>query len=166
MTDLKTPAVTTHDFRRALGRFASGLTVISGKEDGEPVGFTCQAFYSVSEDPPLVSFSVMRTSTSWPRIRRSGRFAVNLLAEDQHDLAATFARSGTDKWRDVNWNPSLLGNPLIYGGLCWIDCELYAEYEAGDHHIVIGRVNQVSPPSETAAGQPLIYYQGNFHNLR
>ena len=84
-------------FRDTLGHYASGITVISGLEGGEPVGFTCQSFYSVSIDPPLVSFSVMLTSTTYPRIKQSGRFAVNVLAHDQHHVSNQFARKGTDK---------------------------------------------------------------------
>ena len=100
-------------FRDTLGHYASGITIVSGIDDGEPIGFTCQSFFSVSIEPPLISFSVMKTSTTYPRIAATGRFAVNVLAHDQHTIANQFARSGTDKWAGVAWNPAASGNPII-----------------------------------------------------
>ena len=114
-------------FRDTLGHYASGITVISGLEADEPVGFTCQSFYSVSIDPPLVSFSVMLTSTTYPRIKQSGRFAVNVLAHDQLHVSNQFARKGTDKWAGIEWSPAASGNPVIQDTLMWVDCELWNE---------------------------------------
>ncbi|WOQ69378.1 flavin reductase family protein [Microbacterium limosum] len=152
-------------FRDALGHYASGLTVVTGTDEGEPVGFTCQSFSSVSIDPPLVMFSVMRTSTSYPRIAATGRFAVNVLAHDQHALSSRFARSGTDKWSGVLWRPSPGGNPLIDDTLLWVDCDLWAEHEAGDHLIVIGRVRELSPLAADGRG-PLVFFRGAYRHLR
>ncbi|MFX7832959.1 flavin reductase family protein, partial [Acinetobacter baumannii] len=85
------------------GHYASGITVITSHVDGEPIGFTCQSFYSVSMSPPLVSFSVKRSSYSYPRIRQAGRFAVNILSGEQVGISDQFARQGEDKWRGVEW---------------------------------------------------------------
>src|SRR3954467_14486817 len=84
-------------FRDVLGRFASGVTVVAGVSNGEPVGMTCQSFSSVSLSPPLVLFCPAKTSRAWPLIRRAGFFCVNLLADDQHDLSNDMATKGSDK---------------------------------------------------------------------
>ncbi|MCR2765083.1 flavin reductase family protein [Microbacterium sp. zg.B48] len=151
-------------FREALSHYASGLTVVTGIDDDGPVGFTCQSFYSVSMDPPLVSISVMRTSDSYPRLRRSGRFAVNVLSAAQQPLSEQFARKGVDRWTGVGWTQSPSGNPLLRESLLWVDCELWAEHEAGDHLIVIGHVQNLGR-AEPAAAAPLIFYRGRYHEL-
>lgn len=151
-------------FREALGHYASGITVITSHTDDEPIGFTCQSFYSVSMNPPLVSFSVMASSASYPRIRQAGRFAVNILAGEQVEISNQFARRGTDKWHKVQWQPSPLGNPIIAGSLHWIDCEIHAEYAAGDHLIVIGEVKALNV-QQTTPSQPLLYFKGQYCNL-
>jgi flavin reductase (DIM6/NTAB) family NADH-FMN oxidoreductase RutF len=151
-------------FREALGHYASGITVITSQIDGEPIGFTCQSFYSLSMSPPLVSFSVMSGSASYPKIRQAGRFAVNILSDEQVEISNQFARRGADKWHGVERQESPLGNPIIAGSLHWLDCEIYAEHAAGDHLIVIGEVKALSR-QEAAATQPLIYFKGQYRNI-
>ncbi|WP_165856588.1 flavin reductase family protein [Marinobacter sp. JSM 1782161] len=151
-------------FREALGHFASGVTVITSLVDNEPIGFTCQSFYSVSTNPPLVSFSVMSSSYSYPKIRRAGRFAVNILSDEQARLSSQFARQGADKWLGVEWQASPLRNPIIGGSLHWLDCEIHAEHAVGDHLIVIGEVKALNR-QETAATQPLLYFKGQYRDL-
>jgi 3-hydroxy-9,10-secoandrosta-1,3,5(10)-triene-9,17-dione monooxygenase reductase component len=152
-------------FRTALGHYASGLTIVSGLHAQGPVGFTCQSFYSVSIAPPLVSFSVMRDSTTYPPMRATGRLAVNILAHDQRGLANQFARKGTDKWANVEWTETPAGSPMIQGALLCLDCEVHAEHEAGDHVVVIARVIGL----QSAAVQypsPLLYFRGQYAHLR
>ncbi|QBR02281.1 flavin reductase family protein [Paraburkholderia pallida] len=161
---LSSNAIEPLSFREALGHYASGITVITSHVDGEPVGFTCQSFYSVSMSPPLVSFSVMSSSGSYPKIRRAGRFAVNILSDEQVRISNQFARRGTDKWHGVEWQESPLGNPVIAGSLHWLDCEIYAEHAAGDHLIVIGEVKALNL-QEAAATQPLLYFKGQYCNI-
>ncbi|AKC69535.1 flavin reductase family protein [Pandoraea oxalativorans] len=161
---LPSPAIEPLRFREALGHYASGITIITSHIDDEPLGFTCQSFYSVSTNPPLVSFSVMATSDSYPRIRQAGRFAVNILSEAQAEISNQFARRGTDKWRGVDWQTSPLGNPIIPGSLHWLDCEIYGEYAAGDHVIVIGEVKALDAQGSTA-NQPLLYFKGQYRNI-
>lgn len=151
-------------FRDTLSHYASGITIVSGVEEAGPVGFTCQSFYSVSMDPPLVSFSVMTSSTTYPRIREVGRFCVNVLSYDQDHLSNQFAKRGTDKWAGIDWAPSSAGNPIIAGSAMWLDCETYAEYEAGDHYIVVGHVNEMSP-AEWHTRDPLLYFKGKYRHL-
>ncbi|POA59871.1 MULTISPECIES: flavin reductase family protein [Pseudomonas] len=157
-------AIEPMSFREALGHYASGITVITSHIDGEPIGFTCQSFYSVSMSPPLVSFSVMSSSASYPRIRQAGRFVVNILSGEQVSISNQFARRGTDKWRGVQWQESPLGNPIIAGSLHWLDCEIHAEHTAGDHLIVIGEVKALNL-QEAAATQPLLYFKGQYCNI-
>ncbi|PYC17726.1 flavin reductase family protein [Pseudomonas mosselii] len=151
-------------FREALGHYASGITVITSHSDGEPLGFTCQSFYSVSMNPPLVSFSVMSSSASYPGIRQAGRFAVNILSGEQVGISNQFARRGTDKWQGIEWQTSPLGNPIIAGSLHWLDCEIHAEHAAGDHLIVIGEVKALNVQDADAA-QPLLYFKGQYRSL-
>ncbi|GAA4028482.1 flavin reductase family protein [Arthrobacter methylotrophus] len=152
-------------FRDTLGHYASGITIISGIDEEGPIGFTCQSFYSVSTEPPLVSFSVMTNSTTYPRLRETGKFVVNVLAQDQHTISNQFARKGTDKWAGIEWSQTVAGNPVIADTLMWLDCDIWAEHGAGDHYIVIGRVNEMSPASwHTAA--PLLYFKGEYRHLR
>jgi len=150
--------------REALGHYASGITVITSHLDDQPIGFTCQSFHSVSISPPLVSFSVMRTSASYPGIRQAGRFAVNILSGEQVGISNQFARRGADKWHGVHWQPSPLGNPVIAGSLHWLDCAIHAEYPVGDHLIVIGEVKALDLQQANSA-QPLLYFKGQYCNL-
>lgn len=151
-------------FRDALGLYAAGITVITGLDEHGPIGFTCQSFYSVSTSPPLISFSVMKTSTTYPRIRRTGKFAVNVLAHHQQGVSNQFARTGTDKWAGIRWSPTLAGNPVLEDTLMWLDCRIWAEHDAGDHLIVLGRVTEMSPATRHAH-DPLLYFQGRYRHL-
>lgn len=164
---LTSTAIAPLRFREALGHYASGITIITSHSDGEPIGFTCQSFHSVSMSPPLVSFSVMSSSASYPAIRQAGRFAVNILSDAQVDISNQFARRGTDKWRGIAWQASPLGNPIIAGSLHWLDCEIYAEHVAGDHLIVIGEVKalHLQEAAATATRQPLLYFRGQYCHI-
>lgn len=151
-------------FRDTLGHYPSGITIVATHDGDRPVGFTCQSFYSISMEPPLISFGVMKTSTSYPAIREQGLFSVNVLSADQSAVSNQFARSGTDKWQKIEWDVSRAGNPLIRGSLMWLDCSIHAEYEVGDHFMVVGRVNDASETAgENAA--PLLYYRGRYRQL-
>jgi flavin reductase (DIM6/NTAB) family NADH-FMN oxidoreductase RutF len=151
-------------FRDALGHYASGITVITGIDGQGPIGFTCQSFYSVSATPPLISFSVMKTSTTYPRIQRAGAFAVNVLARDQQNVSNQFAKSGTDKWAGIGWSRTGAGTPVLDNSVMWLDCEIWAEHDAGDHLIVLGRVNEMSPVDQRP-NDPLLYYKGQYRYL-
>ncbi|MDN5913692.1 MAG: flavin reductase family protein [Pseudonocardia sp.] len=154
-------AIDPRAFRDTVGHYAAGITIIASVHCDEPVGFTCQSFYSVSLDPPLVSFSVKHDSTSYPRIRETGRFAVNVLARPQQELSSQFSRSGADKWAGVRWSRTPKRNPAIDDCLVWLDCTIEDEHPAGDHLIVIGRVEGAGPP-ERGGGEPLLYFRGGY----
>ena len=145
--------------RDVLGHFVSGVVVVTSNGPDGPVGFTCQSFASLSLDPPLLTFSPARTSTTWPRIREIGTFCVNILAADHQHYSAGFARSGTDKFASVAWEPAPSGAPVLGGISAWIDCSLEREYDGGDHTIVVGRVHSLrADPGQL----PLLFYRGGY----
>ncbi|MFE7927242.1 flavin reductase family protein [Streptomyces sp. NPDC057456] len=164
------------EFRRVLGSFASGVTVVTApavegeRGDGDrgegagagPAGFACQSFSSLSLDPPLVAFMVGRTSTTWPRIARAGVFCVNVLSAGQAGLCRAFAASGTDKFAGVAHDAApVSGAPRLTGTLAWIDCTVHAVHTGGDHLVVVGRVNALGA-GECADEPPLLFHRGRF----
>jgi 3-hydroxy-9,10-secoandrosta-1,3,5(10)-triene-9,17-dione monooxygenase reductase component len=158
--DSEESAARARRFRDVLGRFASGVTVVTSISSDEPVGLTCQSFMSVSLDPPLVLFSPAKTSRAWPLIQRAGRFCVNFLAADQAELSNTMASRGADKFAGVAWEPSPeTGSPLLPGALGYVDCSVHRVHEAGDHYVVIGEVVDLAVRSE---GDPLLFFQGAY----
>ena len=155
-------AVDSATFRAVLGRFCSGITVITALGPDGPLGLTCQSFSSLSLDPPLVLFSPARASTSWPRIREVGRLCVNVLAEEHSGLSAAMARSGSDKFAGARWDASPLGAPRLEGAVAWLDCVVEAEHDGGDHTIVVAAVLGLSA---SLSARPLLYYRGQYATL-
>ncbi|MDA8043972.1 MAG: flavin reductase family protein [Actinomycetota bacterium] len=149
------------EYRAVLGHFASGITLITGLWEMQPVGLTCQSFFSVSLDPPLIAISPGRSSTSWPLISSGGSFCVNVLTDDQEALARSFAQSGSDKFAGVGWAAGSGGVPRIEGALAWLDCRIRDIYEAGDHWLVTAEVIQLAH----GTGQPLLFYRGGFASV-
>lgn len=148
------------EFRRVLGHFATGITVITAYDEDGPAGFACQSFASLSLDPPLVAFMVARTSTTWPRIARAGSFCVNVLAAHQGELCRAFAVSGADKFAGVPHTGSpVTGSPLLEGVPAWIDCMIQTVHTGGDHLVVVGRVEALGAEEE---GEPLLFHRGRF----
>ena len=146
-------------FRQVLGHFPTGVTVITAKTDDGPAGLAVGSFFSVSLDPPLVGFCPGKSSSSWPRIEATGHFCVNILAEDQEDVARVFAGKGEDKFQSVGWKPAATGSPVIRDVLAWIDCALEDVHDAGDHYIVTGRVRELKVERE---GHPLVFFRGGY----
>lgn len=146
-------------YRAVLGHFATGVTIIAAMDDDRPAGLSVNSFTSVSLEPPLVAFCVAKRSSSWPRIRDAGRFTVSILSEDQEELSRVFATSGADKFRGVAWWAGPSGGPVIAGAVAWIDCIVEAEHEAGDHLIVVGRVQELDVADDS---KPLIFYRGGY----
>ncbi|MCM9080185.1 flavin reductase family protein [Streptomyces spororaveus] len=158
--------VSPTEFRAVLGNFASGVTVITappGEDEDGPAGFACQSFASLSLDPPLVTFMVARTSTTWPRIARAGVFCVNILGAEQGELCRSFAVSGADKFAGVTHTPApVTGSPQLDAVPAWIDCRIQAVHTGGDHLIVVGRVVAMGAAGE---GEPLLFHKGRFGRL-
>ena len=147
------------EMRRVMGQFASGVTIVTGTDDGEPVGFACQSFASVSLEPPLVLFCAGVGGTSWPRIRRGGRFSVNVLAEEQQDLCARFGSRTGRRFEGLDWTPSRWGTPSLPGVLARVHCEIDAVHRAGDHDVVIGAVDELEWVGHT---DPMVFFRGAF----
>ena len=146
-------------YRHALGHFCTGVTVITGAENGRPAGFACQAFAALSLTPPLVLFCPSASSRTWPAIATSGTFCVNVLAAGQQEIARRFGVSGADKFAGLSWSPSPSGAPILAGALTWVECAVEAVHEAGDHYLVVGRVTELGP---CQPGQPLLFYRGRY----
>jgi 3-hydroxy-9,10-secoandrosta-1,3,5(10)-triene-9,17-dione monooxygenase reductase component len=161
--DLEESGAPTFDvahLRQVMGHFATGVTIVTAIDQGEPVGFTAQTFQSLSLEPPLVLFSPNKASSSWPRIQSAKKFAVNILCDTQEALARQFAASGSDKYRGVGWKPGpATGAPILNDVLAWVEGRIIAEHDAGDHTVVIGSVLDMEVVHE---GHPLLFYRGGF----
>lgn len=150
-------------YRRALGTFCSGLTIVTGYDTG-PVGFSCQSFSAISLDPPLIMISPGRSSRTWPRIREVGSCCINVLADNQATLCRSFAVSGAEKFCGVDWRLSTWGSPEIAGCLAWLHCEIEQEIDAGDHTIVLCRLRDVDLPDDDTRA-PLLFHRSRFSTL-
>ncbi|MCG2622599.1 flavin reductase family protein [Arthrobacter sp. I2-34] len=159
-----TLAIDPAQMRQTLGRFPTGVVVVTAQGRSGPAGMTLQSFMSLSLDPPLILLAVARTSKSWPEIATAGRFAVNILAEDQAGLARQFARSGSDKFGGVGHRTAdLTGAPLLKGVIAWIECELHSVHPGGDHDVVVARVLDLGVAEESSA--PLLFCRSAFPRL-
>ncbi len=151
------------EFRTTIGHFATGVVIATGCLEGEPSGFTAQSFSSLSLDPPLVALCPAKTSTSWPKLRESGNFCINILGEDQQFVCDIFAQTGIDKFTEIGWQPGETGSPVLAGVLAYIDCELALEHDAGDHTIAIGRVKDLAVLDANRG--PLMFFRGGHGQL-
>lgn len=150
------------DFRRVVGHFASGVTVVtSQRPDGRPCGLTASAVCSVSLDPTLVLVCVEKSTESHRCIEESGVFAVNVLAGDGQGetLARRFSEPRVeDKFMGIAYHPAHTGAPVLDGALAWLDCRLSDRCTGGDHTIFIGEVMA----ADACEGTPLLYYRGGY----
>ncbi|MBV9193814.1 MAG: flavin reductase family protein [Solirubrobacterales bacterium] len=163
MTTSVTTAFTSKDFRATVGAFATGVTVITTRGEEHAYGMTANAFSSVSLDPPLVLVCVIADSEGSKHIQRNGVFAVNILHADQEPVSRFFASRdrprGRDAFTSVPHRVSATGSPIIQGAVAYLDCNLHAAHEAGDHEIFIGEVLELGFESE---GQPLVFHGGRY----
>lgn len=152
-------------FRQVLGQYPTGVVIVTSvSAQGEALGMTVGSFTSVSLDPPLVAFLPDKASSSWRALRESGpRFCVNVLAAQQEDVCRAVASRKVNKFHDIRWRPSAAGNPVIDGAVAYMDCTLEAIHDAGDHHIVVGRVHDLDL---TGAGHPLLFFRGGYGSFR
>ena len=162
--DLGTPITAAPELLRSVFRqHAAGVAVITAAGPG-PVGFTATSLNSVAAEPPLISFGVGTSSSSWPVLAEAEHVGVHILGEHQQELAATFARSGADRFGpSTDWRSGPEGVPLLAGVVAWLVCRVVARVPAGDHRIVIAEVVAGDPAQE---GRPLVYHQGRFTALR
>ena len=150
-------------FRDTLGRFATGVAFVTAAPDGQPAGLIVNTLTSVSLEPPLVSFCPSRSSLTWQRMRRAGRFAVNVLARQHEQFAKRAAPAGADRFAGLDWESGPHGSPRIPDALAILECQIVAEHPAGDHWIVVGRVDHLSA---AATKEPLVFFAGEFGKLQ
>lgn len=155
---LSSPTIEPRHFRDVMGHLPTGVVVVAGREPGtgNPAGLVVGTFQSLSLDPPLVSFSVATTSSSWPKIRPAGHFSASVLADGQNNVCRALSSKQDDKFSAVGWHESTDGTPHISGAHAWIDCTTVRELEGGDHLIVIAEVRRL----EAGGGTPLVFHRG------
>lgn len=146
-------------FRQVLGHFPTGVTVVTAVVEGEPAGLAVNSFTSVSLEPPLVAVCISTGSATWPRVRATGRFCVNILSQDQEAVSRAFAARSRTRFAGIGHRPAPSGAPILTGVLAWIDCSIDAEHVAGDHVIVVGRVHDLAVLRED---RPLVFYRGGY----
>lgn len=146
-------------YRRCLSQFATGVTVVTARTtEGQLVAMTANSFSSVSLDPPLVSWSVKRTSQSFAAFETAPSFAINILASDQIELSRHFGKSGDDKFDGVEWSPGIDGVPLLTGAAAAIECRCAQHHDGGDHLIMLGSVQRFS----LCEREVLLFVQGRY----
>ena len=155
-------AMDTKKFRQAMGRFATGVTVITtNTHDGVPTGMTCNSFASVSLEPPLVLWSIARTSRNFVTFMAATNFAIHVLAEHQGELCKQFSMREGDRFAGLQMAVGVTGVPLLTDCYARYECQTFARYEAGDHVIVVGQVLAVAEQD----GQPLLFHRGLFPKM-
>ena len=155
--------VIAQDFRDVLSRFASGVTIVTTVYQGRPCGLTASSFSSVSLDPPLVLFCLGKDSTNFDAFMAAESFAFNILSSDQDTLSTRFARKDIERFEGVAFDTWVTGSPVLPGALAALDCTRHAVHDAGDHVIVIGRVQKLGVLAPDA--QPLTYWRGRYRSL-
>ncbi|MEU1308314.1 flavin reductase family protein [Streptomyces cinnamoneus] len=162
--DLAAHRPATPDLLRSVfRRHAAGVAVITA-QGSRPAGFTATSLTSVAAEPPLISFGVGTGSSSWPVLAGAEHVGVHILGEHQQELAATFARSGADRFAPpTRWSAGPHGVPVLDGVLAWMVCRVVARVPAGDHRLVLAEAVAGDP---TGDGRPLLYHQGRFNGLR
>ena len=150
--------------RSVFRRHAAGVAVITARGPQGPAGFTATSLTSVSAEPPLISFGIGTGASSWPAVAGTEHVGVHLLGEHQEELAATFARSGADRFAAPTvWHDGPEGVPILDGVLAWLVCRITGRVPAGDHRIVIA---EIVHGASAGRGRPLLYHQGRFTSLR
>lgn len=163
----ETDPVTDHahvdagDFKKAVGAFATGVTIITTATPTGASGCTASSFTSLSLDPPLVLVCLDRRTPMRDYIDKAGRFGINVLAADQPHLSQHFARWSPDKFADIDHDIDEYGVPLLVGAISRLSCTLDRSYYGGDHVILVGRVEHI----DLADGEPLVYHMARYHRL-
>lgn len=155
-------------FRKVMGHFVTGITVVTTLADGAPQGITVNALSSVSLDPPLVMVALDRQRFITPSVRAAGRYAVNVLSEGQQALSDCFAGAPVEPGRDAfcgaRWTAGPTGLPLIDGAIATLECTVVQTFDAGDHQLFIGRVDSLA--SDPHDPVPLLYYRRQYLRIQ
>lgn len=147
-----------------MGHFVTGVTVVSALDGDQPFGITVNALSSVSLEPPLVMVALDRRRFLTPIVRAAGRYAVNILSEDQQALSDCFAGApvtpGRDRFCGASWHPGAMGLPLLDGAIASLECVVVETFSAGDHDLFIGRVETLAARPDHP--MPLLYYRRRY----
>ena len=157
--------VSPADFRNVVGNFATGVTVVTTQtQDGSPYGLTVNSFTSVSLDPILILVCLDNRLSGLDAFSENGKFAVNILSEDQNNICEHFATRGTDR-SDADYATGETGVPVLNGTIARLECKVTAIHPGGDHKVLLGEVRS----AEVAAGReddaPLLFFRGRYHQL-
>lgn len=148
------------DFRHALGQFATGVAIVTARaKDGRRIGLTVNSFTSVSLDPPLALWCLSRQATDFAPFNTASRFAVNVLSSRQHHLSRQFSTTLADKFTSVDFEDGPEGSPLLNGATAHFICRVAARFDAGDHVIILGEVEEY----RWNEGEPLVFHSGRYH---
>jgi 3-hydroxy-9,10-secoandrosta-1,3,5(10)-triene-9,17-dione monooxygenase reductase component len=151
------------EFRNTLGTFATGVTIITVKDEkGEYIGLTANAFSSLSLDPPLILVCIDKKSYSLPAFEKGRPFVVNILSVEQETDCWTFAKKGADKFANAQYELSSDGVPILKENLSSLICNVHEVLEGGDHIIVTGLVKEIARNEEK---NPLIFYSGKICSI-
>ena len=154
--------VSKDEFRIAMSRFASGVTVVTTKSDaGQPSGITVSAFASLSLEPPLVLVCIDKRASIHDLLVEGRYFAVNVLAEEQEIISRRFASRDTDRFSGTGYTDGVTGVPILSDVLAAIECRIVHTYPGGDHTIVVGEVERTAVED----GKPLAYFRGGYAQL-
>lgn len=159
---VKAKTTSSADLRRCLGKFATGVTVITCNDAaGNPCGITANSFSSVSLEPPLVLWNIAKVSQSLQAYLNADYFAINILAENQQQLASHFARSDHTLFDTVQFAASSRGVPVLPGTVASLECKTQQIHDCGDHHIIVGEVEDFRSNGQA----PLLFFGGTYAKL-
>jgi flavin reductase (DIM6/NTAB) family NADH-FMN oxidoreductase RutF len=157
--------VDTRRFRDALAQFPTGVTIITAMTNaGERLGMTISSFNSLSLDPPLVLFSILREAHSFAAWQQAERYAINVLNEDQEELSNKFSRPKGEKWIGQTVLSGKTGVPLLPNAVIAFECEAYGRHDGGDHEIFVARVVELHE-NLGKRGRPLVFFGGQYRRL-
>jgi 3-hydroxy-9,10-secoandrosta-1,3,5(10)-triene-9,17-dione monooxygenase reductase component len=150
-------------YRRVLAQLPTGVSIITASGRDGPIGMVANSVTSVSLDPPLILLCPAKTSTTWPGIRSTDGFCINVMAGHHERITRQFAAKGVDRFAGVSYEDRTTG-PVLREALAWIECRLEDEYEAGDHTVAIARVHAMDAAAELA--EPLVFFRGGYGSFR
>jgi 3-hydroxy-9,10-secoandrosta-1,3,5(10)-triene-9,17-dione monooxygenase reductase component len=151
--------IDSESFRHVLGHLPTGVTVVTANGGDGPLAMSANSVTSVSLHPPMILFCPAKSSTTWPGIRQSGRFCVNIFAAHHEEASRRFSARGVDRFAGVAWHGRPSG-PALDDAVAWIECTIDAVHEAGDHLIVVGVVDELATRED--ANAPLVFFRGRY----
>lgn len=157
-------SLNSREFRNAMGRFSTGVCVITANPAGyEPFGMTVNSLASVSLDPALVLWSLQNDSECFEAFEKSNKYAVNILAQEQMQLSNLYAKKGDHTLLKEHYTLGRHGTPVLKGALTTFECDIWQRYDGGDHVILVGKVQSMLSSNND---KPLVFFSGKYRELR